>query len=70
MMKIDWAAKLTSRKFWLAIAGFVSSVLIAFGVSESTITQVVAVISSAGVVIAYVLAEAKIDAEGGGRNDE
>lgn len=67
---MDWKRKLSSRKFWMAIAGFVSSVLIAFGVSESTITQVVAVISAAGVVIAYMIAEAKIDAEGGGRNDE
>lgn len=67
---MNWKRKLSSRKFWLAIAGFVSSVLIAFGVAEATITQVVAIISSAGVVIAYVLAEAKIDTEGGGRSDE
>ena len=31
MNKIDWKRKLTSRKFWMAIAGFVSMLVVAFG---------------------------------------
>lgn len=70
MSKIDWKRKLTSRKFWIAIAGFVSAILIAFSVDESTITKIVSIISASGVVCAYLFAEAKTDTEGGGRNDE
>jgi hypothetical protein len=29
-MKIDWAKKLTSRKLWLAVAGFVTGLILAF----------------------------------------
>ena len=31
MRKIDWTAKLTSRKFWAAIATFVSMMIVAIG---------------------------------------
>ena len=44
MRKIDWTAKLTSRKFWAAIATFVSMMIVAIGKSEETATQVTALI--------------------------
>lgn len=69
MSKIDWKRKLTSRKFWVAVAGFVTSVMVAFGADESVVTKVVAIISSCGIVCAYLFAESKVDAEGGGSND-
>ena len=31
MRKIDWTAKLTSRKFWAAIATFVSMMIVEIG---------------------------------------
>ena len=34
MNKIDWKRKLTSRKRWIAIAGFVSGCIVAFGGAE------------------------------------
>ena len=37
--KIDWTRKLTSRKFWLSIASFVTMLLIALGKSEATATH-------------------------------
>ena len=40
MKKINWGQKLTSRKFWAAVVGFVTALLLAFGVSDSETTQV------------------------------
>lgn len=61
-MKIDWKQKLTSRKFWLAIVGFVTPLLIAFGVSENETAQIAAIIMAGADVIGYVLAEGLVDA--------
>lgn len=61
-MKIDWVRKLSSRKFWLAVAGFVTPLLIAFGVSESDAAQVVAIIMAGADVLGYVIAEGLADA--------
>ena len=30
-MKIDWRRKLTSRKLWVATAGFIAGLIVAFG---------------------------------------
>ena len=35
-MKIDWKRKLTSRKLWLAVAGFVTGLILAFNGSAET----------------------------------
>ena len=61
-MKIDWKSKLTSRKFWAAIADFVGMLLIALHVAESTVAQVTALIMGGAGVVAYILAEGFIDA--------
>ncbi len=61
-MKINWKQKLTSRKFWAAVTGFVSSILIAFNVDNLTIEQVVSVISACAVLIAYIIGEGLVDA--------
>lgn len=61
-MKIDWVKKLTSRKFWAAIAQFVSMLLIALKCAEQTATQVTALIMAGGAVIAYILGEGLTDA--------
>lgn len=66
-MNINWKAKLTSRKFWSAVVGFVTPTLLAFGATDSTATQVAAVIMAGGTLIAYILGEGMIDA---GRNDK
>ena len=36
-MKIEWVKKLTSRKFWVAIADFVGMLLIALHVDEGSV---------------------------------
>ena len=61
-MKIDWKRKLTSRKLWLAVAGFVSGLIIAFGGAESTAATVSGVILQGASVIGYLLAEGLTDA--------
>ncbi|NGQ95519.1 hypothetical protein G3578_10175 [Brevibacillus sp. SYP-B805] len=60
---IDWKAKLSSRKLWLALSGFVTSVLVLFGTDADTITKVTAMITALGSVVAYILAEGYVDAE-------
>lgn len=61
-MKINWKQKLTSRKFWAAIIGFVTAILVAFGVNDLTIEQVVALITAASTLIAYIIGEGMVDA--------
>ena len=65
---IDWKSKLTSRKFWAAIAQFVTMLIIAFKGSEETATQVTALIMAGASVIAYIIGEGLIDAASA-RND-
>lgn len=61
-MKIDWVRKLTSRKFWAAIASFVSMMIMAFGGAESQAAQVTALIMAGASVIAYIIGEGLTDA--------
>ena len=59
---IDWKKKLTSRKFWMAIVAFITPLLLAFGVAENDVTQVVAIIMAGADVVAYIVAEGLVDA--------
>lgn len=54
--------KLTSRKLWLAVIGFVTPLLLAFGVTENATAQVTAIIMAGADVLGYVLAEGIADA--------
>lgn len=67
MTKEDIIRKLTSRKFWLAIIGFVTPLMVALGASEGEISQASAIIMGGGVLIAYIVGEGLVDAsrEGG-----
>ena len=60
---INWKQKLSSRKFWSAIIGFITTLLIAFNVPNLTIEQVVAVIGAVGTLIAYIVAEGLVDSK-------
>ncbi len=53
--------KLSSRKFWAALAGFVTAVLYAANWAESDITQMAGIITAAGVLAAYIFGEAAVD---------
>ena len=69
MKKIDWIRKLTSRKFWLSVASFVSMLIVALGGAEATAAQVTGLIMAGATVIGYVIGEGLADAgnaSGGG----
>lgn len=54
--------KLTSRKLWAAVAGFVSGLIVAFDGDASTAETIAGLILQGGAVISYILAEGWADA--------
>ena len=69
-MKIDWKRKLTSRKLWVALAGFVAGLIVAFGGSSDTADTVSGCILSGAAVIGYVIGEGLADGANGGKEDD
>lgn len=65
-MKIDWTKKLTSRKLWLAVAGFVTGLVLAFNGSAEVAETVTGCIMSGGSVVAYIIGEGLADSTRGG----
>ena len=64
MTKDDWIRKLTSRKFWAAVAGFVTG-LVAFIASPSGSQEAIGgLIMSFGTLVAYIVGEGLADAAG------
>ena len=61
-MNINWKQKLTSRKFWAAVVGFVTALLVGFGLSDSEISEVVSIITAGSTLIAYIVGEGLVDA--------
>lgn len=61
MKNINWVRKLTSRKFWAAVASFVSMMIVATGGTESIAMQVTALIMAGASVIAYIIGEGLTD---------
>ena len=59
---IDWKAKLSSRKFWVALIGFVSAMMFAFNYAEADVEKVAGIITAGSTLIVYILAEAHVDA--------
>lgn len=64
MTTIDWKRKLSSRKLWAAIAGIVTGLAMVFGLDEGTISNVAGAVVSVASVVAYIIAEGRVDAEG------
>lgn len=63
----EFKRKITSRKLWMSIAQFVSSLLIYIGVAEAEAERVVCLIMAGGAVIAYVIGESRADAANAGK---
>lgn len=68
MKNIDWVRKLTSRKFWVAVASFVSMMIVAFGGTENSASQVAALIMAGASVIAYIIGEGLTDVANANNN--
>lgn len=58
---MDWKRKLTSRKFWLAVALFVSGLIMAFGKSQEEANEIYGLIMQAAAVVAYIVGEGLTD---------
>ena len=69
-MKIDWKRKLTSRKFWMAVIGFVTPLLLVFGIAEGVVTQIAGIITAGATLIAYIIGEGMTDAAAAGTDKE
>lgn len=69
-MKIDWKRKLTSRKLWVSIAGFVAGMVVIFGGQQETADKVSGAILSGAAVVGYVLGEGLADGANNGSNKE
>jgi hypothetical protein len=65
--KINWVRKLTSRKLWVSVAGFVTGLMLAFGSSQSDANTVSGCIMSAASVIAYTIGEGLADSSPAGK---
>ena len=61
MNKINWKRKLTSRKLWVATAGFAAGLIVAFGGSAKTADTVSGCILSGAAVVGYVIGEGLAD---------
>ncbi len=72
-MKIDWKRKLTSRKLWVSIAGFIAGLIVIFGGDQETADKVSGAILSGAAVVGYIVGEGLTDAanvNGKENNDE
>ena len=59
-----WITKLTSRKLWVAVAAFVSGLIVAFKGDAETAEVVSGIILQGAAVLGYLLAEGLVDAKG------
>lgn len=65
-MKIDWKCKLSSRKFWALVAGFVTGVIVYATSPERSPEAVGGLIVTFGAIVAYIIGEGIAD---GGRGN-
>ena len=61
MSKQALIRKLTSRKLWLALAGFISGLIVALNGEPTTAETVTALILSGASVVGYILGEGLAD---------
>ena len=62
-MKDNLIKKLTSRKFWVAVVGFITPLIVAFGVSETQAAQIAGIIMSGASAVAYIIGEGLVDSK-------
>ena len=60
-MNINWKRKLTSRKLWVALAGFVAGLIVLNNGSQETADKISGAILSGAAVVGYVLGEGLAD---------
>lgn len=70
MKKEDIIRKLSSRKLWIAIAGFVAGLIAALGGDAETAETVSGLIMAGASVLGYLIAEGLADSAHHGGDDE
>lgn len=70
MTKSDIIRKVTSRKLWMAVALFVSGLIVAFGGENTTAETVSGCIMQAASVLSYIFAEGWADVSNTGFPDD
>ena len=60
-MKPDLKRKLTSRKFWVALIGFVTALVTAFKIESVSAEQVQLVLGALATLVAYIVGEGFTD---------
>lgn len=60
-MKINWKQKLSSRKFWAAVAGVIVSVMVIFGSDAEAQERIAGAITATGTLAVYIFAEGSTD---------
>ena len=68
-MEIDWKRKLTSRKLWVSLAGFVAGLTMIFGGSQGDADKISGAILSGAAVVGYVLGEGLSDHGNKGKDE-
>lgn len=58
---MDWKRKLTSRKLWVALAGFVAGLVVIFGGTSENADKISGAILSGAAVVGYALGEGLAD---------
>ena len=67
---MDWKKKLTSRKLWVAIAGFISGLVLAFKGSAALAETISGCVMAGASVVAYIVGEGLTDAASVKKNSE
>lgn len=62
MTKEDWIRKLTSRKFWLALAGLITGIIGFLRNPSTDAESITSLIMALGSVVAYCISEGLVDA--------
>ena len=69
-MKPDLKRKLTSRKFWVALIGFVTALVTAFKIETVSAEQVQLVLGALATLVAYIVGEGFTDTANLKNNDK
>lgn len=62
-MKEQIFQKLTSRRFWLGLAGFVAGLVVMFGYADTDAETISGAIITIGSAVGYMLTEGLVDAK-------
>ena len=69
---MNWKQKLTSRKWWNSLIGFITPLVLGFGFSEELWVKVIGMVMAGVSLAAFIVGEAICDASDNhrGRDDE